>query len=66
MTKFQEVEVRLDEDTTNKALQWCAAHKQHVTRIMSGTNGSHPPSPEDARHPELWKAESWRWFFKNT
>jgi hypothetical protein len=45
----------------SKALRWRIDHREHVERLEASTTSVFAPSKEDASHPELWKAASWRW-----
>ena len=48
------------------ALDWREKHEKHVRQLeMDGEDTVFPPSREDAREPELWKAAHWRWFRDN-
>ena len=47
----------------NKAKAWRVEHADHVQKLEASCthDPDHEPSREDLRHPELWKAASWRW-----
>lgn len=48
----------------DKANLWYLKHKEHVDKLIENNRGHYfAPSHEDTRHPELWKAGSWGWFF---
>ena len=47
------------------AYEWYLNHSEHVEKIRKETSISFHPSQEDKMHPELWKPESWNWFFEN-
>jgi hypothetical protein len=51
----------------NRAWEWYTQHEPHVQRLMklAQDRGAIPfePSPSDSFQPQLWKAESWLWFF---
>lgn len=44
-----------------KALDWHKEHRSHVDAIVLLSNSEYPPSGSDCIHPELWKAEHWKW-----
>lgn len=46
-------------------LQWFAQHRGHVLKLMENNTDCFQPSNEDFNRPELWKAGSWNWFFKD-
>lgn len=47
-------------------IRWFAGHREHVNRLILDAENEDvmfAPCKEDFRHPELWKAGSWRWLF---
>lgn len=45
-----------------KACNWYTQHNNHVDTMVSLTDHhEYPPCGSDCHHPELWKAEHWKW-----
>jgi hypothetical protein len=41
---------------------WYRLHNVYVDRLIATPERPFPPSESGCRHPELWKAASWKWF----
>jgi len=48
---------------TDTAGDWYIDHQDHVDRLMASTTDKFAPSGSDRFHPELWKAQHWKYYF---
>jgi len=47
------------------AMKWWNEHHAHVMRLIQAAGTAYEPTGSDARRPELWKGEHWKWFLAN-
>jgi hypothetical protein len=62
MNEFEDLTKEMQHVVVLLGKQWLAEHLFHVLRLVGGAKVAYPPSGSDCFHPELWKAEHWKWF----